>query len=239
MMASLWLVSLSFPSLWAQALISCSYKSLCQRALLSGNEAVLQCDHPGAVWHFTSFLEDTPSLLHSTANVRKFPGGSLQLSHPQPAQTGLYSCQDPKGSLVVEYEIDFQDVTTLHVTHRDLGQEPLPNETLNLGGAVLVYTRWEPWQDCNRCGGPGERKRLGFCYVEDSPEESMPCWLYLRELQAPYGRMQPELQVEACLVPCDGASTKTTQPYFIFDAHQLGEWTSHVWLTCPFASVYR
>lgn len=67
---------------------------------------------------------------------------------------------------MVEYEIDFQDVTTLHITHKDLGQEPLQNETLRLGGSVLIFTHWEPWQDCNCCGEPAERKCLACCYIE-------------------------------------------------------------------------
>nr|XP_015105731.1 LOW QUALITY PROTEIN: protein FAM187B-like [Vicugna pacos] len=238
MLATLWLLSLSVPTLWAQVLISCAYKSFCQRGLVSGNDVVLQCDHPGARWYFSSLQGEDPLLLSSTPDIKKLPGGSLQLTNPQPSQTGLYHCQDNNSALVVEYEVDFQDVTALHITHRDLGQNPLKNETLSLGGKELIFTHWEPWQDCNRCGGPGERKRLGYCYIEEPLEAPMPCWLYLGAEKVQYSRMRPELQVEACLTPCDHIK-EINQPYFVFDIPQLGKLTNTMWLTCPLASIYR
>ncbi|XP_058386896.1 protein FAM187B-like [Diceros bicornis minor] len=238
MLAVLWLFCLSLPALWAQILISCTYKSLCQQALLSGNDVVLQCDYPKALWYFSSILGEDPLLLSSMPNVKKLPRGSLQLTNPQPSQTGLYYCQDNDSAILVEYEIDFQDVTTLHVTHKGLGQKPLQNETLSLGGSVLLFTHWEPWQDCNRCEELGERKRLGYCYMEEPLERPMPCWLYLREEKVQYSRLRPELQVEACLVPCDHIK-EVNQPFFTFDVYQLGKLTNNMWLTCPLASVYR
>lgn len=120
-------------------------------------------------------------LLSSVPNIKKLPGGSLQLTNPQPSQTGLYHCEDNDSALLVEYEIDFQDVPTLHIMHKGLGQKPLQNETLSLGGKELIFTHWDPRQDCNRCGEPGERKRLGYCYIEEPLEKPMPCWLYLQE----------------------------------------------------------
>ncbi|XP_074242653.1 protein FAM187B-like [Saimiri boliviensis] len=238
MLDTLWLLSFSCPTLWAQMLISCAYKNLCQRALLSGNDVVLKCDHPMALWYFSSIHGEDPSLLNSMPYIRQLPGGSLQLTKPQPSQTGLYRCQGINDTLVVEYKIDFQDVTTLHVTHKNLNQKPLQNETLSLDGEVLVFTHWDPWQDCNRCGELGERKRLGYCYIEEPLENPMPCWLYLRDKKMQFSRMQPELQVEACHVPCN-PFREIHQPYFIYYIDQPGKWTNNMWLTCPLASIYR
>ncbi|KAG8524375.1 Protein FAM187B [Galemys pyrenaicus] len=239
MLVPLWLLSLSLPTLWTQILINCTSKSLCQQALLSGNDVVLQCEHPRAFWYFSSPLEEEPTLLSFMSNVKQLPGGSLQLTSPQPAQTGLYHCQDHNDSLVAEYEIDFQDASMLHVTHRGLGQEPLQNESLQLGGGEVVFTRWEPWQDCNRCGEPGERKRLGYCYVQDPlAAKPVPCWLSLRAENVQPSRRRPELQVEGCLVPCEHTK-EVNQPYFIFDTYQLDKVTNSVWLSCPLASIYR
>ncbi|XP_037373894.1 protein FAM187B-like [Talpa occidentalis] len=239
MLAPLWLFSLSLPTLWTQKLISCTSKSLCQQALLSGNDVVLQCDQPRALWYFSSILEEEPMLLSFMSNVKKLPGGSLQLTSPQPTQTGLYHCQDSNGSLVVDYEIDFQDVSALHITHKGLGQKPLRNESLQLGAGEVVFTHWEPWQDCNRCREPGERKRLGYCYIKDPLEKPIPCWLYLRAKKVQSSRLRPELQVEACLdVPCEHIK-EINQPYFIFDIYQLDKVTNNIWLTCPLASIYR
>ncbi|KAK2088214.1 hypothetical protein P7K49_034121 [Saguinus oedipus] len=182
MLDTLWLLSLSCPTLWAQMLISCAYKNLCQRALLSGND-VLKCDHPMALW--------------------QLPGGSLQLIKPQPSQMGLYCCQGIDDTLMVEYKINFQDVTTLHVMHKNVNQKPLQNETLSLDGEVLVFTHWDPWQDCNHCREPGEHKRLGYCYIEEPLENPMPCQLYLRDEKMQFSCMRPELQVEACHIRCN------------------------------------
>lgn len=113
LLATLWLLSLSLPTLWGQVLISCAYKSLCQRARLLGNDVVLHCDRPKALWYFSSILGEDPLLLSSMPNVKKLPQGSIQLTNPQPSQTGLYHCQDNDSALVVEYEIDFQDVSIL------------------------------------------------------------------------------------------------------------------------------
>ncbi|XP_012630511.3 protein FAM187B isoform X2 [Microcebus murinus] len=238
MLATLWLVSLSLPTVGAHILISCAYKSVCLRALLTGNDVVLKCDHPKALWYFSSIWGEDPSLLSSMPNARRLPGGSLQLTNPQPSQTGFYHCQSNDATLLVGYELDFQDASDLHITHKGLHQKTLGNETLHLGGQIVIFTHWEPWQDCNRCGEPGERKRLGYCYVQEPLEKPMPCWLYLRETNRPYSRMRPELQVEACHVPCDRGK-EVNQPYFVFDIYQPGKLTNSMWLTCPLASIYR
>ncbi|XP_004636770.1 protein FAM187B [Octodon degus] len=238
MLATLWLISLSFPTLRAQPLISCPYKNLCQWPLLSGNDIVLKCDLPRALWYFSSILGEDLFLINSMHNIKNLPSGSLQLTNPQPSQSGLYRCQDKHSILMVEYEIDFQDVSTLHITHKALDQQTLQNETLRLGGEVLVFTQWEPWQNCNRCGVPGERKRLGYCYIEEPQEKPMPCGLYLRDEKPPHTRLRPEIQVEACLVPC-GPAKELEQSYFIFDIYQLGKLTNNAWLDCPLSSVYR
>ncbi|OBS72772.1 hypothetical protein A6R68_12643 [Neotoma lepida] len=238
MLATLWLASLFFPMLWAQKVINCPYKNVCQFALLSGNDVILECNHHKALWYFYSSLEDKMSLLNFTSSVKILPGSNLQLPNPQPSQTGLYRCLDGHMARVVEYEIDFQDIAKLHITHKDLGQKPMGNKTMNLGGEVLVFTRWDPWQECNRCEKPGERKRLGYCYMEEPLGKPMPCWLYLRGEKVTHDRLRPELQLQACQVPCIIA-TEINQPYFVFDTHQLDKNTNHVWLSCPLASIYR
>ncbi|XP_037675890.1 protein FAM187B-like [Choloepus didactylus] len=233
------LLSLALPVLGF--LISISYPdgSQCQRALLSGNDVILGCNSSRARWYY--FLLQEPELsnhISGISNIETRPQGSILIKNPQPSQTGFYRCHDENGTLLVEYEIDFQDATTLHITHRDLAQEPLENETLSLGGKELIFTRWEPWQDCNRCGVPGERKRLGYCYIQGPLEEAMPCRLYLREVTMWSNRIRPELQVEACQVPCKKTQRFVSQ-YISFESFELNEVSESVWLTCPLGSIYR
>uniref|UniRef100_A0ABI7YV01 Ig-like domain-containing protein n=1 Tax=Felis catus TaxID=9685 RepID=A0ABI7YV01_FELCA len=215
---------------------SCPNEKQCQRALLSDNDVFLPCNSSGSQWYF--FLQDGTSWSHtlsSASNIEIIPDSGVLIRSPLPSQTGFYHCQDEDGLQVVQYEIDFQDVSTLHITHKGLGQKPLRNESLSLGGKGIVFTRWEPWQDCNRCGGLGERKRLGYCYIEEPLQEPMPCRLYLGGRKVWSSRMRPEMQVDACHVPC----TALTSDYVPFDNFEITEESGSVWLTCPLGSVYR
>ncbi|KAK2500327.1 hypothetical protein MC885_020780 [Smutsia gigantea] len=101
-----------------------------QRALLSHNGVFLLCNSPEAQWYFllqdrTSWSCNIPVL----SNIEIMPGGGILIRSPLPSQTGFYYCWEKNDTLLVQYEIDFQDVSTLHITHKDLGQEPLQNET--------------------------------------------------------------------------------------------------------------
>uniref|UniRef100_A0A4X1TNP9 Ig-like domain-containing protein n=1 Tax=Sus scrofa TaxID=9823 RepID=A0A4X1TNP9_PIG len=238
MLTSLWLLlSLAVPVQGSYFSVSCPSRRHCQRALLSNNDIMLHCNTSGAQWHFI-FLQNKAIWVYnpaSTSNMETMPDGSLLIRNPLSSQTGFYSCRDQEGRKVVQYDIDFQDVETMHITHKDLGQKPLQNETLSLGGKELIFTHWEPWQDCNRCGKPGERKRLGFCYIEESLEKPMPCWLYLGDMKLWSHRMRPEMQVETCHVPC----TSLSEEHVTFDDFELSENSESAWLTCPLGSIYR
>ncbi|KAM6223700.1 protein FAM187B-like [Rhynchocyon petersi] len=233
------LLSFALPTLGFHFSISCPTHQRCQRALLSGNDVLLRCNSSGAQWHLLLQEESSWSTNIATiSNIHMMPEGDILIRSPLPQQTGLYRCLDKNGSQLVQYEIDFQDATTLHVTHKDLGQEPLQNETLNLGGLVLVFTHWEPWQDCNRCGGPGERRRLGYCYIKEPLEEPTPCWLYLQEMKIQVSRLKPELQIETCFQQCNSSKGVRVE-YATFDSFTLDEESESVWLTCPLGSIYR
>ncbi|XP_048185914.1 protein FAM187B [Perognathus longimembris pacificus] len=238
MLTALWLLSLTSGAVWTQTLITCPRDRLCRRALLSGNDVVLQCDGHGAQWYFTSVGGEQLALLSPLSHFNPLPGGSLQLKNPQTFHSGLYHCQRGEGTPVVEYEIDFQDASSLHVTHKNLGQKPLCNKTVVLDEPVEIFTQWGPWQDCNRCQEPGERKRLGYCYVKGPAEPPTACGLYLGNRKMSPRRAQPELQVEACHTPCF-FPRETHQPFFVFDIYPLGRLTSSLWLSCPLASIYR
>ncbi|XP_006899794.1 PREDICTED: protein FAM187B [Elephantulus edwardii] len=233
------LLSFTLPALGFHFSISCPSGQQCRRALLSGNDVFLRCNSTGAQWQYLPQEETSWSTnIASVPNVRVMPKGSILLKSPLPYQTGLYRCLNENGSPVTQYEIDFQDVTALHITHKGLGQDPLQNETLNLGSEVVIFTHWEPWQDCNRCGELGERKRLGYCYIQEPLEEASPCWLYLGELKVQASRLKPELQIESCFNQCN-SSQHVGVSYVTFDSFKLDEESESVWLTCPFGSIYR
>ncbi|XP_077629911.1 protein FAM187B-like [Crocuta crocuta] len=238
MLSPLWLLlSFAVPLPGFFVSFSCPDGKQCHKALLSDNDIFLPCNASGSQWYFFLLQDGTSwsSTLSRASNIEVIADSGILIRSPSPFQTGFYHCRDKNGNQVVQYELDFQDVSALHITHKGLGQKPLRNETLSLGGKEIVFTRWEPWQDCNRCGGPGERKRLGYCYIEEPQEEALPCWLYLGNLKVWSSRMRPEMQVEACYVPCAASMLD----YIPFDNFEISEELGSAWLTCPLGSIYR
>lgn len=238
MLTILWaLLSFALPVLGPHIPVSCPVAKRCSLALLSNNDVLLECAVSDTQWLFSEPNGDgKPINLFSVPNLRKSPEGGLRIQNPSPYNTGLYQCQDKNGTQVTSYKIDFQDITRLHATHKNLNQQPLMNETLNLGHKEVVYTQWEPWQRCGNCGRPGERKRLGYCYIKEPLEEPVPCGLYLGGTNVFHDRIRPEMQVEICHVTCRGHLTGGD--YIIFNNFRLMEFQS-LWLTCPLASIYR
>ncbi|XP_006098759.1 protein FAM187B [Myotis lucifugus] len=242
MMTTPWLLlSFAVPLLGFYVPISCPHSKRCQRALLSNNDVSLYCNASGAQWYYYFLQDGTNWSIHplSVSNIEAMSEGSILIRSPLPSQSGLYSCRDQKDIQVVQYEIDFQDISTLHITHRDLGQKPLQNETLSLGSKEIIFTRWEPWQDCNRCGEPGEHKRLGYCYIQEPLGNSVPCLLYLGNARLWSSRMRPEMQIEACHVQCETSNTKNITFDIAFDNFELSEESGSAWLTCFLGSIYR
>lgn len=239
MLTILWiLLSFALPVLGPHIPVSCPEAKACFLALLSNNDVLLECAISDTHWLFSGPNGDgKPIDLVSVSNIRKSPEGGLHIQNPSPSNTGLYQCQDKNGTQVTSYKIDFQDITRLHVTHKNLNQKPLMNETLNLGHREVVYTQWEPWQRCSNCERLGERKRLGYCYIKEPLEEPVPCGFYLGGTNVFYARVRPEMQVEICHVTCQGHLTGGD--YIIFDNFRFMEDSKSAWLTCPFASIYR
>ncbi|XP_004715911.1 protein FAM187B-like [Echinops telfairi] len=238
MLATLGLLLSVALSTWGSYVsISCPTHGHCRRALLSGNDIILRCNKAPASWYYQQEESSQPLALSSVSNILVMEG-SILIKSPLPSQTGLYSCLDSTGHQVSQYEIDFQDVTALHVTHKDLDQEPLQKETLSLDGRVLIFTRWEPWQACNHCEAPGERKRLGYCHVQEPLEEPVPCSLYLGKIKPWSSRIRPELQIETCFEACN-MSRRASAEFTLFDSFTLNAESDSVWLTCPLGSIYR
>uniref|UniRef100_A0A452I915 Ig-like domain-containing protein n=1 Tax=Gopherus agassizii TaxID=38772 RepID=A0A452I915_9SAUR len=200
----------------------------CMLALISDNPVTLRC--PGAPHQGPLRLK--------TRMLR----GDLRILDPSVEDSGIYTCRRGDAMLAY-YEVDFQDAGRLHISHASLGKPPLANTTVELAGGDQrqLFTAWARWQPCDRCGGPGERKRVGFCYAQlaSRPQGPLPCGLAGRGLP----QRGPELRVESCEVPCDRAYTLSRDewgkaPLLVITRYRALPYAS-ARLRCPTASIYR
>ncbi|KAK6469705.1 protein FAM187B-like [Huso huso] len=166
--------------------------------------------------------------------------------------SGVYLCQR-RNKTLAHYEVDFQDATDLHVSHADLEQETLKNVTVDLenGTQAEIFTLWGDWQPCDRCGGTGERKKVGFCYVRMVPaptgmEETAPCGLMKLKLggllrNASFGR-GPEIRIQTCYENCSDDIEETLESLELLSMAIVKPYETSVYstatLNCPSASIY-
>ncbi|KAG8143338.1 hypothetical protein E2320_000577 [Naja naja] len=202
----------------------------CVLAFIADNPVILHCPHSsyrGSItWQYLdpswtdeqplTFLRSGgtswPLFSHGKLQRLRFKSrlitSNLYIPSPRVEDSGLYTCHAGDATLGY-YEVDFQEAEHLHMSHAGLGETPLGNATVQLGkGAqATLFTAWSPWQSCDRCGHPGERKRVGFCYAQlttmDSEEEMpLPCGI-ARQKYLMLPQRVPELRIETCQMPCD------------------------------------
>ncbi|XP_050786180.1 protein FAM187B [Gopherus flavomarginatus] len=235
----------------------------CTLALISDNPVTLRCPgapHQGPVsWQYVdpSRPGERPATFIRTGHplalipIRaklwqlrlktRMLRGDLRILDPSVEDSGIYTCRRGDAMLAY-YEVDFQDARRLHISHASLGKPPLANTTVELAGGDQrqLFTAWARWQPCDRCGGPGERKRVGFCYAQlaSRPQGPLPCGLAGRGLP----QRGPELRVESCEVPCDRAYTLSRDewgkaPLLVITHYRALPYAS-ARLRCPTASIY-
>uniref|UniRef100_A0A7M4EM64 Family with sequence similarity 187 member B n=1 Tax=Crocodylus porosus TaxID=8502 RepID=A0A7M4EM64_CROPO len=206
--------------------LPCPRDRPCTVPAISLNPVTLLCPGgPGTVtWLRTSPLR----LLRFSGGARLLPGGALRLAAPWPRDSGVYTCR--RGDATVAcYELAVQDVGQLHVSHMGHGQVPLSPRW-------PLFTAWAPWQACDRCGVPGERKQVGFCYATQPRGLPRPCGL----TGASHPPRGPELRVKGCWVPCGwrrGGDKPRGAPRLLLTHYPLHS-AEETRLRCPAASIY-
>ncbi|XP_078688430.1 Ig-like V-type domain-containing protein FAM187A [Branchiostoma floridae x Branchiostoma belcheri] len=94
----------------------------------------------------------------------------MTIRHAQVTDSGMYYCRDGD-KLLVLYYLTVKEPKAVKLSLVALKEKTLPNRT---AGGMTLFTLWSPWGECNRCGGSGERARIGICHVEgkDFPKNS-------------------------------------------------------------------
>ncbi|XP_032898056.1 protein FAM187B-like [Amblyraja radiata] len=234
----------------------CSGTAPCSLAFLSNNPLSLRCPaateapEDSVYWQYQDLSqpETKPCTFIGPGHLRVYRGpmgklgsranlqiGSLIMNKAKTSDTGLYLCKSADSTLAA-YQVDVQDSSLLYVSHQGLRENILSNQSLrvNLGSSqhmVQLYTRWGPWQDCDRCKVMGEQKMMGFCYAKlseiDKDEEedkelevngaTLPCGLMELHIGQSLPRRGAELHYQMCRKSCK----KEEIPVGLLD---IGDW---------------
>ncbi|XP_063800018.1 protein FAM187B [Pseudophryne corroboree] len=253
----------------ADITLQCPAHRPCRTAFASYNPVILKCqDRPKNTlisWQYldvyqphaqaVTFIQSNGSVPQNNEQEQlkaldlmsrsKLVSGDLQMLSPRVEDTGVYTCKDGEKHLAY-YEVDFQDVKHIYISHASLRQRVQPNTTVDLGneGTMKIFTVWTDWQPCDRCQGLGERKKVGFCYAEmtkDSvvSEGSTPCGLLRSTLRQVPFLHPPELRIEMCRRPCAAIPSMDKEiPYLHLDNY-LTYLHADALFKCPTASIYR
>ncbi|XP_024147922.1 Ig-like V-type domain-containing protein FAM187A [Oryzias melastigma] len=120
--------------------------------------------------HHGNRLLDTSEVPHSSDlrsrfSIRLF---SLLVFRAGPLDSGLYICGSAHRDFFFGFDLDIQEVQTLSFTPK-LSQQNLRKEsqedTANIHPLFKVFTSFQPWSQCDRCGVEGEQVRVGLCFV--------------------------------------------------------------------------
>ncbi|XP_068102538.1 protein FAM187B [Hyperolius riggenbachi] len=252
----------------------CRSDAPCRVPIASDNTFTLKCgnqsENASVYWQYVdtsnthtrpvTFLQSSGSLrseeddldyhlqmkIKSLASRSSLNSGHLKILSPKVEDTGLYICKAGWG-IPARYEVDVQDVTTLHITHAGLRQNPLSSSAMDVGNenTVEIYTVWSQWQACDRCGAQGERKKVGFCYAEISRDALLvsrpqPCGLLRTTFRDVQINHPVELRIEMCQEDCKQDPSTRKQESLIelvenIHTYQLMDAV----LTCPRSSIYR
>ncbi|XP_056278272.1 Ig-like V-type domain-containing protein FAM187A [Pseudoliparis swirei] len=105
--------------------------------------------------------------LRSRFSIRLF---SLLIFRAGPDDSGIYICGSVHKDFFYAYDLDIQEARTLSFISRLPSESTSKKREVRKGlgstkSAYRVFTSFRPWSVCDRCGVPGERVRVGLCYV--------------------------------------------------------------------------
>ncbi|XP_044278172.1 protein FAM187B [Varanus komodoensis] len=246
---------------------SCLPGHPCILAFISENPMILHCprvyfrDHVSWQYLDPAWVQEQPAtfqcsrgsfspvLIHAKLQRLHFKSqllaGNLYILSPSVEDSGLYTCSAGDATIAY-YHVDFQDAGYIHVSHAKLGEATLDNTTVKLasGDVATLFTSWSPWQACDRCSQPGERKQVGYCYVQVTGKDHqlkkpLPCGMARRKHPTLPWR-GPELRVETCQVPCAasfllGQDKPNVELPLVFATYHP-QLKAH--LHCPASSIY-
>ncbi|KAF3697411.1 Ig-like V-type domain-containing protein FAM187A Precursor [Channa argus] len=105
--------------------------------------------------------------LRSRFSIRLF---GLLIFRAGTDDSGIYICGSAHKDFFYGYDLDIQEASTLSLAPRLAPQNhsktwQVRNELGSTQPFYQVFTSFQPWSVCDRCGIPGEQIRVGLCYI--------------------------------------------------------------------------
>ncbi|XP_071331118.1 Ig-like V-type domain-containing protein FAM187A isoform X2 [Trachinotus anak] len=186
-----------------------------RKHLGSSEETRALTDHHGNKLLDTSQVPHSGDL-RSRFSIRLF---SLLIFRGGPDDSGIYICGSAHKDFFYGYDLDIQEARVLSITPRKTPQRM--SKTLKdrkrLSSArslYRVFTSFQPWSVCDRCGIRGEQVRVGLCYVHSNFLHIRYRWANQTVASCGSGavprafgllkksRVGAKLEVESCQVTC-------------------------------------
>ncbi|XP_053307511.1 protein FAM187B [Spea bombifrons] len=245
--------------------VACAAYNPCKIAVASHNPITLTCvNRPtdaSIYWQYRDLSNPSAkpvTLVQGQGSISTIPtkllelmqrptliSGDLKILSPEVKNTGVYTCR-ARGALLAHYTLDVQNAEDIYISHASLGQMVQPNTTFDLGdkGSGEMFTVWEEWQPCDRCGVQGERKKLGFCYARinsslDLEEKVWPCGLLRAVFKDLPSTHKPELRIEMCEDSCKEPTSSKNEVELLLVDNYYTNLHGDALLKCPTASIYR
>lgn len=133
---------------------------------------------------------------------RKYDETIFKISDLKLSDSGSYACATENQTSQFVTKLAVHDPVELLWIFKDRGREPTRYIELGSSRAILV---WNEWMPCDGCSGRGERRRLGFCYVQ-TKSKIIQCQ-DIRNLRYHIRRIakqkKNEILIETCYSECE------------------------------------
>lgn len=178
-----------------------------------GEEAFYYCqlgDYPSFKFESYTYpllqkkLSDLEDLRISIA--RTYDETILKISNLKLSDSGSYACSTVNETSQFVMKLAVHDPAKLLWKFKDRGMKPTRYVELGNSRAILFWSEWMP---CDGCAGHGERRRLGFCYVQTKTklfqcQDIRNLQFHIRQIAK---HKKNEVLIETCYSECESDET--------------------------------
>ncbi|XP_067677395.1 Ig-like V-type domain-containing protein FAM187A [Haliotis asinina] len=124
-----------------------------------------QIDSQMVSWQFLKRADATIRVLDTSKHLRITKHWTLVIKELDMADVGQYFCVEG-GEYMAVYQLDVLTAETRKVVLEKDKRNLLPPVTFLYKLNLKLLTSWTEWSQCNHCGKPGHRRKIGLCMVK-------------------------------------------------------------------------